>query len=258
MVGHTVSVTITNTTSRQIFSPPVVVAHSASYRPFALGKPALPELVPLAEDGRTRDFVTVARVEPSILDYAIAKAPLQPGQSVTLQVRIDRGHSLLSAFGMLVTTNDTVFYYGSDLAAADAGGSSAAMASAGGAGASSGMAGSGAEGASASGMASPAMSASAGSMQDGAMAGGGSAKASMAAHVDLYDGTVRTLDAGSEANTESCTDIPGPPCNSEGVRHRSMAEGLVTLSHGLAGKGDLDVATYGWHDPVATVRLATP
>jgi len=85
----------------------------------------------------------------------------------------------------------------------------------------------------------------------------GSADA-MAMHVDLYDGTVRVLDAGSEANTESCHDIPGPPCGSVGVRHTSMAEGVVTLHGGITGGGDLDPATYGWTEPVATVALTTP
>jgi len=236
MGGHTVSVTITNTTSHQTFSAPVLVAHDASYQPFDLGKPVLPELVPLAEDGRTHDFETVAKVEPSILDYAVAGGPLAPGQSVTLHVRVDDAHGLLSAFGMLVTTNDTVFYYGADLAMREqASGSSDGM------GSSDGVASSDTMGAS-----------------DGMAAADGMAGDAMGMHVDLYDGTVRALDAGSEANTERCDAIPGPPCGNVGHRHTDMAEGVVTISKGILGTGDLDPAVYGWTDPVATVKLSTP
>jgi hypothetical protein len=37
-----------------------------------------------------------------------------------------------------------------------------------------------------------------------------------------------------------------------------MAEGMVTLHQGLTGSGDLDPAVYGWHDPVAAVRVSMP
>ncbi len=253
MGSHAVSITITNTTSHQTFSAPVLVAHDASYQPFTLGKPVLPELIPLAEDGMTHDFETVAKVEPSILDYAVAKAPLAPGHSVTLQVRVDDGHHLLSAFGMLVTTNDAVFYYGNDLSmSGDAGGSAMAPGSDS-MGSSDGMGSSDAMGSSDGMASSDSMAGSGDGMGATDMAG-----EAMNAHVDLYDGTVRVLDAGSEANTESCSDVPGPPCNSVGVRHTSMAEGSVALHRGLTGSGDLDPAVYGWHDPVATVEVSMP
>ncbi len=236
MGDRTVAVTITNLTSHQTFAPPVLVSHGDGYLPFELGVPVLPELVPLAEDGMTQDFVTVAKVESAILDFAIADAPLPPGRSVTLQVHVDDAHPLLSAFGMLVTTNDTVFYYGADLAMSGQGmGSSDTMGSSDSMGSSDTMGSSGSMGSSA-GM-------------------GGDA---MAMHVDLYDGTVRALDAGSEANTERCHSIPGPPCGNVGNRHTDMAEGVVTLSKGILGTGDLDPAVYGWTDPVAKVEIASP
>jgi len=235
MGTHTVSVTITNDTSHQTFSAPVLLSHNVDYQPFALGQPAYSELVPLAEDGMTRDFVTVAKVDPAILDYAIADGPLAPGKSVTLQVKVDDGHQLLSAFGMLVTTNDTVFYYGDDLSMSG--------------GAGSGSSGSSDEMASSDEMTSSDEMASSDKM---------ASSDTMAAHVDLYDGTVRALDAGSEANTESCHDIPGPPCGSVGVRHTAMAEGHVGISGGLTGKGDLDAMVYGFKDPVATVVVQSP
>jgi len=237
MGAHTVSVTITNTTSHQTFAAPVLLSHSRAYAPFALGVPAYPELVPLAEDGMTGDLVTVARVDAAVLDYAVASGPLAPGRSVTLHVRVDDAHPLLSAFGMMVTTNDTVFYYGADLAMAGASGAASDTM-----GASS---------------ASDAMGSD--TMGSDAMGSGTMGPAdAMSTPIDLYDGTVRALDAGSEANTESCRDIPGPPCGSAGVRHPAMAEGVVTVSKGLTGSGDVDAAVYGWADPVATVRLSAP
>lgn len=253
MGARMVAVTITNTTARQSFSAPVVLAHDRSYIPFALGEPAYPELIPLAEDGKIDDLLTVAKVEPAILDYAVADGPLAPGRSVTLQVRVDDAHPLLSAFAMMVTTNDTVFYYGADLSMTGAS-SSGAMGQDG--MASGGMdAGSEPMGTAGMGAGPDAAGADGDAMGPQQAAAGGEA---MMPHIDLYDGTVRALDAGSEANTESCQDVPGPPCGSVGVRHTDMAEGTVAVSAGLTGDGDLDAGVYGWEDPVARVSLAAP
>ena len=62
-------------------------------------------------------------------------------------------------------------------------------------------------------------------------------------------------DAGSEANTESCDEIPGPPCGNGGVRHVEGAEGFVSIHSGVHGVGDLDPATHDWNNPVAMIRI---
>lgn len=62
-------------------------------------------------------------------------------------------------------------------------------------------------------------------------------------------------DAGSEANTEACTDIPGPPCGNAGVRVTEGAEGYVYISPGISGKGDLPASGYTWLNPAAYVRV---
>jgi len=64
-------------------------------------------------------------------------------------------------------------------------------------------------------------------------------------------------DAGSEANTESCDHIPGPPCGSPGVRVTDGAEGFVHIHRGIRGVGDLDDSAKDWNNPVAhvTVRM---
>ncbi len=59
-------------------------------------------------------------------------------------------------------------------------------------------------------------------------------------------------DAGSEANTESCEHIPGPPCGNGGVRVTDGAEGYVYIHPGISGEGDdLTESGYDWRNPVA-------
>lgn len=63
-------------------------------------------------------------------------------------------------------------------------------------------------------------------------------------------------DAGSEANTESCDHIPGPPCGSPGVRVTDGAEGFVHVHAGIHGVADLDSAMRDWRNPAAEVRIS--
>lgn len=67
--------------------------------------------------------------------------------------------------------------------------------------------------------------------------------------------TARAYDAGSEANTESCEHIPGPPCGNPGVRVPEGSEGFVYVHSGIHGFADLDAATYDWQNPVALVTI---
>ncbi len=53
-------------------------------------------------------------------------------------------------------------------------------------------------------------------------------------------------DAGTEANSESCTFIPGPPCGNGGVHDPAPAEGFVHVSSGIHGQGDLAAEVYDW------------
>ncbi|MDA1312782.1 MAG: spondin domain-containing protein [Acidobacteria bacterium] len=62
-------------------------------------------------------------------------------------------------------------------------------------------------------------------------------------------------DAGSEANTELCTDIPGPPCGNPGVRVTEGAEGYVYVSPGITGSGDLEPSSHTWLNPAAYVSI---
>jgi hypothetical protein len=62
-------------------------------------------------------------------------------------------------------------------------------------------------------------------------------------------------DAGSEANTEFCDHIPGPPCGSPGVRVTDGAEGFVHVHRGIRGVGDLEAAAKDWKNPVARISI---
>lgn len=67
--------------------------------------------------------------------------------------------------------------------------------------------------------------------------------------------TAIAWDAGSEANTESCAHIPGPPCGNALVRVTDGAEGYVHVHAGVSGNGDLDEADHDWNNPVAYVTI---
>ena len=69
----------------------------------------------------------------------------------------------------------------------------------------------------------------------------------------IYDGVARVFDAGSEADTESCAHIPGPPCGNAGVRVTDGAEGVIQLDGGILGVGDLDPVSFDWTHPAISV-----
>jgi len=66
---------------------------------------------------------------------------------------------------------------------------------------------------------------------------------------------VPAYDAGTEANTELCSDIPGPPCGSPGVRVTEGAEGFVHVHRGVHGIGDLSATGADWRNPTVAIRF---
>jgi hypothetical protein len=62
-------------------------------------------------------------------------------------------------------------------------------------------------------------------------------------------------DAGSEANTESCDDIPGPPCGNGLVRVVDGAEGHVHVHAGIHGGSSLNPGQHDWRNPTVLVRI---
>lgn len=71
----------------------------------------------------------------------------------------------------------------------------------------------------------------------------------------LKETSVPAYDAGTEANSEDCTFIPGPPCGNGGVRDTGGAEGFISVHPGIRGTGDLDAATFDWRNPAASIRV---
>ncbi|TNF72954.1 MAG: hypothetical protein EP299_08980 [Acidobacteria bacterium] len=104
-----VRVTITNLTSGQIISPPVVVTHSAATYVFRAGEEASSQVAALAEDADSAGLLAALAANPEVADFDIAEGPLLPGDSVTFNLNGAGPWTRLSALGMLVTTNDAFF-----------------------------------------------------------------------------------------------------------------------------------------------------
>lgn len=66
---------------------------------------------------------------------------------------------------------------------------------------------------------------------------------------------VPAYDSGTEANSETCATIPGPPCGNPFVRDTDGAEGFVHIHRGFHGVGDLEASRYDWRNPVAEISI---
>ena len=75
--------------------------------------------------------------------------------------------------------------------------------------------------------------------------------------VELYNRrlTLVGYDAGSEANTEDCAYVPGPPCGSHVHDDTNAAEGFVHVHAGIHGGGGLDPTQHDWRNPVAVMVI---
>jgi len=102
-------VTITNITRGQIISPPIVISHNEDFQLFSLGHPAPPGLAELAEDGLTGPLSAYLDTLESVFQYNTAGGGIMPGASMTVEIETQKGFRLLSAAGMLVSSNDAFF-----------------------------------------------------------------------------------------------------------------------------------------------------
>lgn len=66
---------------------------------------------------------------------------------------------------------------------------------------------------------------------------------------------VVAYDAGSEANTEDCAHIPGPPCGNPFMRVTDGAEGFVHVHIGIHGIESLASEVFDWRNPVAQITI---
>lgn len=68
-------------------------------------------------------------------------------------------------------------------------------------------------------------------------------------------GLAEAYDAGTEANSEDCAFIPGPPCGNGGVHDPAEAEGYVYISNGIHGIADINSDAYDWRSSVAVITI---
>ncbi len=67
--------------------------------------------------------------------------------------------------------------------------------------------------------------------------------------------TVPVYDSGSEANTEDCAYIPGPPCGNHVRDTTNASEGFVHIHNGVHGGGGLTPKQHDWHNPAALITI---
>lgn len=185
------AVTVTNITRGQPIAPPAIVSHNAHYTMFELGKPGIPELAPLAEDGNGAPLLAVAASMPGVFSTAIGSGPIFPGGSQTVEIEVSDRAPLISVGAMLGTTNDGFMAIRS--------------------------------------VAVPK-------------------RGAIAVEAVGYD-------AGTEANSDDCTFIPGPPCG-DFNHNPAQPEGYVHVHAGFhVGGGGLNPAQHDWRNPVAEVTI---
>ncbi|MDH5509717.1 MAG: spondin domain-containing protein [Nitrospinota bacterium] len=97
--------TIKNLTPGQIFTPPILILHGKDYSLFTPGGVASPGLTWLAEDGVATTLLEELRANPGVTDVITSSQEVHPGKSITIEF-IATANSMLSATGMLETTND--------------------------------------------------------------------------------------------------------------------------------------------------------
>ncbi len=111
----TYEVTITNLTSGQPLTPPVIAAHRASTGIFSVGKIASSGIQQVAENGNSSPLLTALGIDKHVFDIAEGTHPLVPSgtpgastfpDSVTLTITSGMGAKYLSFASMLICTND--------------------------------------------------------------------------------------------------------------------------------------------------------
>jgi hypothetical protein len=110
MANRVYDVTITNLTTGQLLSPPVLATHGSDYAVFEVGEKASEGIWTVAEQGNPMKLAEQLRASPEIASVAVADGPVHriggPGES-TMTLRIEsHGADRLSVAMMLGCTND--------------------------------------------------------------------------------------------------------------------------------------------------------
>jgi len=101
------SVTVTNLTKGQTFTPILFATHSPSVRLFAPGTQISPELQMVAEDGDTTMLAALLRgMTSSVREVVIAGGLQTPAVTASFQITGGGAFTQLSLAAMLIPTND--------------------------------------------------------------------------------------------------------------------------------------------------------
>lgn len=104
------SVSVTNLTTGQPFTPPVLVTHSSRLRLWRYGRSASDEVQAIAENGNLAPMLERLGESRSVTDVLVAEGPtippVLPGETATRLIEGSRQHRFLSAISMLICTND--------------------------------------------------------------------------------------------------------------------------------------------------------
>ncbi len=113
----TYTVTITNLTDGQPFTPPLVASHRPAVDLYEVGEPASEAIKEIAENGNLGPavaFATESKASKHIADAVVAlreepgegPPPILPGESRTFTLTSSNGATLVSWASMLICTND--------------------------------------------------------------------------------------------------------------------------------------------------------
>lgn len=100
------SVTVTNLTRGQTFTPIMVASHTKGTHVFKLGDPASPELAAIAEGGDFGPLSTMLTDSGAAYDIATNGDLLAPGASTTIMVKMADDFKYVTVTSMLIPTND--------------------------------------------------------------------------------------------------------------------------------------------------------
>lgn len=105
------SVTVTNLTAGQPFSPLAYALHYAGFSPFTIGMPATLGVEHIAESGGTDEYIAEAMANSHVMLADHAAGLTLPGKSTTLEINLSvdmaaADQLLFSLINMLGNTND--------------------------------------------------------------------------------------------------------------------------------------------------------
>ncbi|MEM6809925.1 MAG: spondin domain-containing protein [Pseudomonadota bacterium] len=113
--GETYRITITNLTTGQPFTPPVIAVHNPRANVFALGTPASEGVRQIAENGNNAPLVAALSASPDVSEVIEGTAPIVPAANpggtpfdsqATFEFTTQTRRTHISFVSMLICTND--------------------------------------------------------------------------------------------------------------------------------------------------------